>query len=587
MWTTFGILNESVVGFFVLFFSTKKGFFKNKVLFLHFRPIFYSSTTHSKKIEMKRYNSFLISLLLTIGVGLSAFADAPIGYYRSLNGLKGQALKNAVHNLIKPHTVVSYSSLWNYFPSTDCQATDKSRVWDMYSNKTYYFNGYRGVSGMHKEHSFPKSWWGGTEVDAYTDLHHLYPSDGEANMAKSNHPLGEVANASFNNGVTKVGTPVAGQGGGDGTVFEPGDVYKGDFARTYFYMATCYQDYNWKYTYMVNNSSWQTLNTWAIDMLLKWSRNDPVSDKETNRNDAVYRVQNNRNPFIDLPELVEYIWGDKQDQTFYTDGGGSTSGEPTLITPTQGTELYFGEIALGKSINYVVYVKGENLTNSLSVRVYKNDYAMFTTNVTSIERNAANSEKGYKLEITYTPTSIGDHKAKLLLSDGGLVGSIGVELSASCLPVPDLSAVTATAASEITDSSFVANWLPTTDVIDYYIVNHVIYDIDGDESEREAIIVDPSETTCAFNNLREGVKQTYSVQTYRLGYTSAESNVITVKDSNLIGDLNGDGKVDVSDVTLIINMILGSETQSSAADINTDGEINVSDVTAIINQILN
>ena len=181
---------------------------------------------------MKRYNSFLISLLLTIGVGLSAFADAPIGYYRSLNGLKGQALKNAVHNLIKPHTVVSYSSLWNYFPSTDCQATDKSRVWDMYSNKTYYFNGYRGVSGMHKEHSFPKSWWGGTEVDAYTDLHHLYPSDGEANMAKSNHPLGEVANASFNNGVTKVGTPVAGQGGGDGTVFEPGDVYKGDFART-------------------------------------------------------------------------------------------------------------------------------------------------------------------------------------------------------------------------------------------------------------------------------------------------------------------------------------------------------------------
>ena len=536
---------------------------------------------------MKRYNSFLISLLLTIGVGLSAFADAPIGYYRSLNGLKGQALKNAVHNLIKPHTVVSYSSLWNYFPSTDCQATDKSRVWDMYSNKTYYFNGYRGVSGMHKEHSFPKSWWGGTEVDAYTDLHHLYPSDGEANMAKSNHPLGEVANASFNNGVTKVGTPVAGQGGGDGTVFEPGDVYKGDFARTYFYMATCYQDYNWKYTYMVNNSSWQTLNAWAIEMLLKWSRNDPVSDKETNRNDAVYRVQNNRNPFIDLPELVEYIWGDKQDQTFYTDGGGSTSGEPTLITPTQGTELYFGEIALGKSINYVVYVKGENLTNSLSVRVYKNDYAMFTTNVTSIERNAANSEKGYKLEITYTPTSIGDHKAKLLLSDGGLVGSIGVELSASCLPVPDLSAVTATAASEITDSSFVANWLPTTDVIDYYIVNHVIYDIDGDESEREAIIVDPSETTCAFNNLREGVKQTYSVQTYRLGYTSAESNVITVKDSNLIGDLNGDGKVDVSDVTLIINMILGTETQSSAADINTDGEINVSDVTDIINQILN
>lgn len=535
---------------------------------------------------MKRFASHYLFLLLTLCVGLTAWADAPIGYYRSLNGLKGQALKNAVHNLIKSHTVVSYSSLWNYFPSTDCQTEDKSRVWDMYSNKTYYFNGFRGVSGMHKEHSFPKSWWGGTEVDAYTDLHHLYPSDGEANLAKSNYPLGEVQNASFNNGLTKVGSPVNGQGGGCGTVFEPGDVYKGDFARTYFYMATCYQDYTWKYTYMVNNSSWKTLNTWAIDMLLKWSRNDPVSDKETNRNDAVYRVQNNRNPFIDLPELVEYIWGDKQDQVFNTDGGGTTNGDPTLITPTQGTSLYFGEIGLGKSIHYVVYVKGENLTNALSVRVYKNDYAMFTTNVSTIDRASANSESGYKLEITYTPTAVGDHKAKLLLSDGGLVGSIGVELSATCLPAPTLSPVTATAATSITDSSFVANWEPSTDAIDYYIVNHVIYDIYNEESYREAIIVDPTETNCAFHNLKEGVKHTYSVQTYRLGYTSAESNIITVEGAALNGDVNGDGKVDVSDVTHLINIILGNQPKTSVADINGDSVINVSDVTELINHIL-
>ena len=161
---------------------------------------------------MKQYKNLFLSALLIFSVGISVFAAAPAGYYRSLNGLKGQALKNAVHNLIKNHTVVSYNSLWNYFPSTDCRPTDKSVVWDMYSNNVYHFNGFKGVSGMHKEHSFPKSWWGGTEVDAYTDLHHLYPSDGQANMAKSNHPLGEVANASFNNGVTKVGTPVATSG---------------------------------------------------------------------------------------------------------------------------------------------------------------------------------------------------------------------------------------------------------------------------------------------------------------------------------------------------------------------------------------
>ena len=535
---------------------------------------------------MKRYNSFLISLLLTIGVGLSAFADAPIGYYRSLNGLKGQALKNAVHNLIKPHTVVSYSSLWNYFPSTDCQATDKSRVWDMYSNKTYYFNGYRGVSGMHKEHSFPKSWWGGTEVDAYTDLHHLYPSDGEANMAKSNHPLGEVANASFNNGVTKVGTPVAGQGGGDGTVFEPDNAYKGDFARTYFYMATCYQDYKWKYTYMVNNSSWKTLNTWAIDMLLKWSRNDPVSDKENDRNDAVYHIQNNRNPFIDLPELIEYIWGDKQDQVFNVEGGDPPVGDPALITPTQGTELYFGEVGLGKSINYVVYVKGENLTNTLSVRVYKNDYAMFTTSVKSIDRSAVNSKQGYPLVITYTPTAIGNHKAKLLLSDGGLVGSIGVELSASCLPVPTLTPITAYAASNVTDSSFVANWQPTTDAIDYYIVNHSIFDGNNDVLDSESVVVDAEESSCEFTNMKLGKKHTYTVQSFRLGYTSEVSNTITVENNGIIGDLNGDGQLNVTDVTVLINMILGTEPMSAKADINGDGKVDVSDITALINLIL-
>lgn len=113
---------------------------------------------------MKQYKNLFLSALLIFSVGISVFAAAPAGYYRSLNGLKGQALKNAVHNLIKNHTVVSYNSLWNYFPSTDCHPTDKSVVWDMYSNNVYHFNGFKGVSGMHKEHSFPKSWWGGAEL---------------------------------------------------------------------------------------------------------------------------------------------------------------------------------------------------------------------------------------------------------------------------------------------------------------------------------------------------------------------------------------------------------------------------------------
>ena len=243
---------------------------------------------------------------------LGAGAAIPDGYYNSLDGKSGQALKDAICNLAKHHTVLNYYSLWNYFPLTDCQLDDNRKVWDMYSNKTYYFG---HTSGMNREHSLPKSWWGGYNETqgyaAYTDINHLYPSDGEANMAKSNYPLGEVSTPYYNNGVTKVGSPKTGQGGGCSTVFEPDDRYKGDFARTYFYMACAYQNYTWKYTYQMSNNNWKTLNEWSIDLLCRWARNDAVSDKEVYRNDAVQHCQNNRNPFIDFPELFEYIWGNR------------------------------------------------------------------------------------------------------------------------------------------------------------------------------------------------------------------------------------------------------------------------------------
>ena len=183
----------------------------------------------------------LTATLLALAVGtVVAVADVPNGYYNTLNGKTGQALKDAVHELTKNRTVHAYGSLWYYFRQTDCMPTDASRVWDMYSDKSYLFtqNGTGATSGMNREHSLPKSWWGGYNENqgyyAYTDLNHLYPSDADANMAKSNYPLGEVSTTKFDNGVSKVGTPVAGQGGGCTTVFEPDARYKGDFARTYF-----------------------------------------------------------------------------------------------------------------------------------------------------------------------------------------------------------------------------------------------------------------------------------------------------------------------------------------------------------------
>ena len=489
----------------------------------------------------------IIIALIAVTAWLGAGATIPPGYYNSLEGKSGQALKNAIHDLAQQHTTLSYGSLWIYFADTDCRPEDKRKVWDMYSDNTYYFNGgTNGVRGMHKEHSLPKSWWGGydeTEGYAgYTDVNHLYPSNGDANMAKSNYPLGEVSNAFFDNGVTRVGSPKTGQGGGCSSVFEPDDRYKGDFARTYFYMACAYQHYNWKYTYMMSNYSWKTLNDWSIEMLCRWARNDAVSDKEVDRNEAVQRSQNNRNPFIDIPQLFEYIWGNRQGEVFYlSDAGTSTdtttyNGEPELIMPTQGTVLDFGEVALGKSLDYTVYIKGQGLTNPLSLQLYKYDYEMFSIPVTTVSRTVANSAEGYPLKITYTPTAIGEHTARLLVLDGGLTGSVGVELRARCVPVPTLSTLTALDATGISGNNYIANWCAATEQVDYYVITRTVYNKQNNEVLTETFTTDNgSETSYIFNDRHAGETHTYYVQSYRLGYMSEPSNVITIDATGITG----------------------------------------------------
>ncbi|MBR5102677.1 MAG: endonuclease, partial [Muribaculaceae bacterium] len=158
------------------------------------------------------------AVILAAVTALMVSAAPPAGYYKSLEGKSSKELKDCIQELIAPHTVHSYNSLWYYFYETDARFDNPQQVWDMYSNNTYFW-GTRGdaVSGMNKEHSFPKGWWGGyTEkngYDAYTDLNHLMPSDATANNRKSNWPLGEVnGTPSYDNGVTKVGSSKTGQG---------------------------------------------------------------------------------------------------------------------------------------------------------------------------------------------------------------------------------------------------------------------------------------------------------------------------------------------------------------------------------------
>lgn len=459
---------------------------------------------------------FTFFAALTMLVTLTSIAAVPSGYYRTLVGKSGKDLKDAIQTLIAPHTVLRYNALWYYFYETDMLPNSNGQVWDMYSNNEYFFTSQStaSVSGMNKEHSLPKSWWGGYDEGdgyyAYTDLHHLVPSDATANNRKSNWPLGTVYSVSFDNGVSKVGTPVTGQGGGASRVFEPDDEYKGDFARMYFYVATIYQDYNWVTTWQVSNQdtngneNWKTLTPWSIDLLLQWARNDTVSQKELNRNDAVFRFQNNRNPFIDDPLLCEYIWGNRQGQAYDPTHGGEINPDPdpnpdapTIITPTQGTLLEFGDVKLGESATLTLYVKGENLTSNLTLQLYRWQYQMFSIPTTTIDYTQVCTDEGYPLEITYTPTSLGEHKAKLLIKEGGLTSNIGVDIIAHC--VED--------------------------------IDEFIGDFNGDG------IVDVEDMNILINYI-----------------LSHGEGVVIFEDQD--PDLTGDGIVDVEDVNFIINIIL-------------------------------
>ena len=172
------------------------------------------------------------------------FATAQEQYYRKAEGLRGTELKEALHNLIQPAFVLDYGGgvgkTWSGFWQTD--QMENMQVRDRYSNTVRYFNpDMSAVSNMNIEHIWANSWWGHVKNNAYQDLFNLYPADATANGRKSNNPIGIVdGTIAYTNGVTKVGKSTSYRADSLITVWEPADQWKGDFARTYFYMATCY-----------------------------------------------------------------------------------------------------------------------------------------------------------------------------------------------------------------------------------------------------------------------------------------------------------------------------------------------------------
>lgn len=281
------------------------------------KDLFSSNVTTGKMGKRFELLAFLFMLS-----AVTLFAQSYADYYSNARGKNGKALKTALSGIIQNHTVRSYKQLWTDFKSTDVRPDGK--IWDMYSNVTNYVPGgneqgasYKGEGDSYnREHSFPKSWFDDASP-MYTDLFHLYPTDGYVNGRRSNYPYGETEGEIYStkNGFSKLGKCTI--PGYTGTVFEPNDEYKGDLARTYFYMVTAYEDQvsSWN-SDMLNHTAYPAFTNWALTMFLRWAGEDPVSEKETQRNAAVYSIQHNRNPYIDYPGLEQYVWGSMTSTAF-------------------------------------------------------------------------------------------------------------------------------------------------------------------------------------------------------------------------------------------------------------------------------
>jgi endonuclease I len=308
-------------------------------------------STFAKKALLKNpfNHSYISGTVFSIVLFLfisRVYSQIPPGYYDPAYGKTGVDLQSALHNIIKGHTVISYSGLWTAYYTTDDKPNGK--VWDMYSdvpdgspngNPPYVYTfgtdqcGNYSAEGdcYNREHSWPKSWFNdASPMDS--DIFHIYPTDGKVNGMRSNYPYGTVASPSWtslNGG--KLGPCT--WPGYTGTVFEPIDAYKGDFARTYFYMSTRYytEDAGWASSPAVNGSQ---LKPWALQLMLHWSSTDTVSQKETDRNNTVYGMQHNRNPFIDHPEYAYQIWGNPVGEREQ-----GMTGRKLTVYPTPATDV--------------------------------------------------------------------------------------------------------------------------------------------------------------------------------------------------------------------------------------------------------
>ena len=436
--------------------------------FLHISK---KSSTFAADIGLRTFQFYtamkkILSLFTLILLVQWTFAVDPstnlATYYANIDGKATDSNDNLRKTLCtiisNGYTTIGYSSLPNSVYAASSNPSDfyngsgsSKTMEDIYSS--YPYNSSQDGSsattcgtGWNKEHTVPQSWFGKASP-MVSDAHHVFPTDIRMNSCRSNYPYGENNASKYcsSYGYGHLGTSTF--SGYTGQVFDPGskedcggNCYRGDLARVYFYMATRYRTTNFtngtggtSFTY---TNGVADLTDYMKNLMLKWHREDPVSEKELKRNNAIYAHQKNRNPFVDYPCLVEYIWGDKKGETVslsslisgYTGvGTDCCSSEPTLTVSSSSVTI--SPIATSSSTTQTFTVTGANLTGSISITKNSGSSSYITVSPTSIT-------SGYNgtniIAITYNaPASAGTHTATLTISSTGAT-PVTVNITASC-----------------------------------------------------------------------------------------------------------------------------------------------------------
>lgn len=285
------------------------------------------------------------------------FAQIPENYYDDAENKKGNELKQALYEIIGNHRVFPYTSsstdVWDILQKSDEDPNDSERIILVYTGRSQE-KGYRDGSGNYsnyengngsrvnswnREHIWPKSHgFPDSDDEAYTDAHHLKPCDNSVNSSRGNKD--------FDYGGSQHSEATACRTDGDS--WEPRDQVKGDIARMLFYMVVRYDPgyhrnnstYDLELVDYTGTSSSPILG--KLSSLLQWHIDDPVDDFEQNRNEVIFSYQENRNPFIDHPSLVEYIWGNEQQNNW------SSSLSISEVTP-DSWEIYPNPVSSDRS----------------------------------------------------------------------------------------------------------------------------------------------------------------------------------------------------------------------------------------------